>query len=293
MAADHGDHVTPDQFKGRARRARNSPDVAVRRRHARADRRDPRRRHRRRDRTTTPPHRMGGHGRAHERDDKEPTNETTREEPTNETTREDRAGQRRPKDGRQRSGADAGAQPPRPPAPATPQTPTVDRDATDARQAVHRQGSPRSGPDRHALHPAGRAPAGFFGFVKPAGPAAGGRDVFVLGSAVKHVDGTDVERAEWPRLDGKRIAVDRTARRPAGRPQATAARPAQDLRRARRPAGRPRGTPKGRQRPLQAHRGAVAPLLHEQHSGDRGPNTAPRPQLRPMARACNRVDSPT
>ena len=37
----------------------------------------------------------------------------------------------------------------------------------------------------------------------------------------------------------------------------------------------------------------VAPLLHEQHSGDRGPNTAPRPQLRPMARACNRVDSPT
>ena len=69
MAADHGDHVTPDQFKGRARRARNPPDVAVRRRHARADRRDPRRRHRRRDRTTTPPHRMGGHGRAHERDD--------------------------------------------------------------------------------------------------------------------------------------------------------------------------------------------------------------------------------
>ena len=136
MAADHGDHVTPDQFKGRARRARNSPDVAVRRRHARADRRDPRRRHRRRDRTTTPPHRRGGHGRAHERDDKEPTNETTREELTNETTREDRAGQRRPKDGRQRSGADAGAQPPRPPARATPQTPTVDRDATDARQAV-------------------------------------------------------------------------------------------------------------------------------------------------------------
>ena len=106
-------------------------------------------------------------------------------EPTNETTREDRAGTagRKTDD----SGADAGAQPPRPPAPATPQPPTVDRDATDARQAVHRQGSPRSGPDRHALHPAGRAPAGFFGFVKPAGPAAGGRDVFVLGSAVKHV----------------------------------------------------------------------------------------------------------
>ena len=87
---------------------------------------------------------MGGHGRAHERDDKEPTNETTREEPTNETTREDRAGTagRKTDD----SGADAGAQPPRPPAPATPQPPTVDRDATDARQAVHRQGSPRSGP---------------------------------------------------------------------------------------------------------------------------------------------------
>ena len=92
----------------------------------------------------------------------EPTNETTREEPTNETTREDRAGSagRKTDD----SGADAGAQPPRPPAPATPQPPTVDRDATDARQAVHRQGSPRSGPDRHALHPAGRAPAGFLGY---------------------------------------------------------------------------------------------------------------------------------
>ena len=151
MAADHGDHVTPDQFKGRARRARNSPDVAVRRRHARADRRDPRRRHRRRHRTTTPPHRMGGgraaqDGRARERTES-PRTETTREEPTNETTTRGGQGRhRRPKDGRQRSGADAGAQPPRPPAPATPQTPTVDRDATDARQAVHRQGSPRSGP---------------------------------------------------------------------------------------------------------------------------------------------------
>ena len=81
---------------------------------------------------TTKRRRMGGPGnaqRAHERDD---------------TGGQGR--HRRPKDGRQRSGADAGAQPPRPPAPATPQTPTVDRDATDARQAVHRQGSPRSGP---------------------------------------------------------------------------------------------------------------------------------------------------
>ena len=173
------------------------------------------------------PHRMGGHGnaqRAHERDD---TGGKGRH--------------RRPKDGRQRSGADAGAQPPRPPAPATPQTPTVDRDATDARQAVHRQGSPRSperarqivtlerappsrrkGPpprprssvsterrrptdDRHALHPAGRAPAGFFGFVKPAGPAAGGRDVFVLGSAV------EPPPDRWPALIDAITAAGRLA----------------------------------------------------------------------------------
>ena len=231
----------------------------------------------------------------------EPTNETTRSPRTRRHGRSSRtrrhgrtgpgsAGRKTDDSGAERTrGHSPHVRPPalrRRPRPSTAMPPTHVKQ-------YNRQGSPRSGPDRHALHPAGRAPAGFFGFVKPAGPAAGGRDVFVLGSAVKHVDGTDVERAEWPRLDGKRIAVDRTARRPAGRPQATAARPAQDLRRARRPAGRPRGTPKGRQRPLQAHRGAVAPLLHEQHSGDRGPNTAPRPQLRPMARACNRVDSPT
>ena len=130
MAADHGDHVTPDQFKGRARRARNPPDVAVRRRHALVQTgvilaavigADTEPRCRRTGWAGAPipnheaPHRMGGHGnaqRAHERDDT--------------------GGQGRhcrPKDGRQRSGADAGAQPPRPPVPATPQTPTVDRDA--------------------------------------------------------------------------------------------------------------------------------------------------------------------
>ena len=93
MAADHGDHVTPDQFKGRARRARNPPDVAVRRRHARADRRDssppssaPRPNHdaaaqdggrARRYRTTT---RRTGWARENA------------QKATNETTREDRAG---------------------------------------------------------------------------------------------------------------------------------------------------------------------------------------------------------
>ena len=48
--------------------------------------------------------------------------------------------------------------------------------------------------------------------------------MFVLGSAVTHIDGRPVERAEWPDLDGKWIAVDRTTRDRDGRRQATAAR---------------------------------------------------------------------
>ena len=101
------------------------------------------------------PHRMGGHGKTHRKP---------------RTRQHGRTGPAPPaEDGRQRSGADAGAQPPRPPAPATPQTPTadprpepaadpgpVDRDTGGAGRA-DAGGKPPS-PARPAAPHAGRPP---------------------------------------------------------------------------------------------------------------------------------------
>ena len=225
----------PDQFKGRARRARKPPpDVAVRRRHALVQTGVILgRRHRRRHRTTMPPHRMGGapipnheaphrmgghgntqrsaaqDGRARERTESPRTRRHGRKgpaPPAERRTTAERSGRggTAPTSARPRYAADPDRRP-RCHRRTSSSTPTrlaqvagagsTDRHTRESAAEPPQRPPPRPRSsvsterrrptdDRHALHPVGRAPAGFFGFVKPAGPAAGGRDVFVLGSAV-------------------------------------------------------------------------------------------------------------